>query len=67
MSKLSVEYGKYAPLVWWWQQVTGGLVPRVTSPGFPAWVVEAELLRDQHDQVAADLVEGLKFGDGGFR
>lgn len=67
MSRLSVHYGKYAPLVWWWQQVTGGLVPRTSSPQFPAWLAEAEALRDQHDEMADGLVAGIRFGDRGFR
>jgi len=67
VSKMSVEYGKYAPLVWWWQGVTGGLVPRVSSPQFPAWVKEAEALRDLHDEAAESIVEGIRFGDRGFR
>ena len=67
MSKLSVEYGKYAPLVWWWQGVTGGIVPRVSSPQFPGWVKEAEKLRDLHDEAATSLVADLEFDRGRWR
>jgi len=59
MSKLSVEYGQYAPLVHWWQHKYGEVAPTTASPDWADWLEvatdaqESDLLALSPDAVAA--------------